>query len=379
MQLDETAWKVKQRAAGANMSVDIGQGTGFIDISSSYIYPAWVASADKNISVDAADVSNPRIDRVVAYIDLASISTAVTNNTGALKFKAVAGTPAGSPSAPSDGTVQSAVGSGNPYIDIGQLAVAAGATSISTANITDKRPSLGLRAPIIKKITTLTSSTTLSGGYDMVLMNASSGNQQNTLPDPTLYTGLTLTFQRIDSTVANTCRISRFGSTNISGVNDIYFPNQWDSLELYSNGTNWVVKDWSFNTLLKRATASSTQNVTGTSATALTGLSIATIVPTTVAEIELILYTYSAVFTNITTVSTIWSGTVGSGTIVGQANAISGSSHGDAVHNSSGSITPGSAGSITYNGAYQVSSGNADWTANAATPAYIEARLRSLV
>lgn len=237
-----TSWKVIQRAAGANMSVDVQQGDGFIDTSSSHGYFGWVASSDKNTSVDAADVSNPRIDRVVAYVDLASISDATTNNTGALKFKAVAGTPAGSPAAPNDAAVQASVGASNPFYDIAQVAVAAGATSITTANITDKRTAFALRAPLAPTITEVTASTDMTHSYDVVKANANGGSIASlTLPDATLQSGREMRVYKSDSS-ANTVTIDCTGSQTINGEASYILAEQNSVVVLFSDGSNWIIR-----------------------------------------------------------------------------------------------------------------------------------------
>lgn len=120
-----------------NMTVNVAVGDIVIPYSS-YQFNGWI-DAVKNVTVNAADPSNPRIDRVVAYVDLSVVSSTNSNNPGALKFKAVPGTPAGSPVRPIDATVQTSVGSGNPFIDVADLAVSAADTSIVTGDITDKR------------------------------------------------------------------------------------------------------------------------------------------------------------------------------------------------------------------------------------------------
>ena len=256
--INETAWKAIQRAAGANMSVDVQQGDGYIDISSSYGYWGWVASSDKNVSVDAADPSNPRRDILVAYIDLASISTSVTNNTGALKFKVVAGTPAGSPADPSGSTIQTAVGASNPYIRLARIAVAAGATSISTANITDLRTSIALRAPLAPRISSLSATTTLSYAYDTVHVDASGGAKTITLPDATLLAGRKFTIIKSDSS-ANGVTVGRTSSQTINGsANDLVFYQQYQGAEFTSDGTGWVLTRWIGTRLLKLATATGT-------------------------------------------------------------------------------------------------------------------------
>lgn len=137
-----TYWQVTQRGAGANMSVDVAAGKGLI-ADTNFSYPCW-SDATKNVTVTTSNPSNPRIDVVVAYVDHAVPTTSVTNNTGALKFKVVAGTAAASPTAPSAGTIQTSVGSGNPWIYLAQIAVAAAATTIVNANITDLRDDVAI-------------------------------------------------------------------------------------------------------------------------------------------------------------------------------------------------------------------------------------------
>lgn len=132
---------VSQRGAGANMSVDVAIGDALINRSdATYGHPAW-NDAVYNQVIAAADGSNPRRDIVVMYIDYGQTpSTGVANNTnGVVKIKSVAGTAAGSPVDPSSATIQSSVGSGNPWIKLARVRVAAGATSISNSVIDDLR------------------------------------------------------------------------------------------------------------------------------------------------------------------------------------------------------------------------------------------------
>jgi microcystin-dependent protein len=134
-----TGWAASQRGAGANMSVDISIGDGYVARSTDdYGYYAW-SDAVKNVVVTTADATNPRLDILVAYIDKSVVQSATSDNIGALVFAIIAGTPAGSPSAPSAGTIQSTIGASNPYIQIARIAVAASASSIVNANITDLR------------------------------------------------------------------------------------------------------------------------------------------------------------------------------------------------------------------------------------------------
>lgn len=120
---------VTEKASGANMSVDVAAGA------------AWVAGDDDadaqptyrlrndatvNVTIEAADATNPRIDLVVARVYDSQF--AGVSDTGTIEV--VKGTAAGSPSAPS---------LPNNAIELAQVAVAAAATSIVTADITDSR------------------------------------------------------------------------------------------------------------------------------------------------------------------------------------------------------------------------------------------------
>jgi hypothetical protein len=138
------SWKVSQRGAGANMSVDIAAGRGFL-ADTLINYPAW-SDATVNVSVTASSPSNPRRDIVVAYIDESVPTTAVTNNSGALKFKVVAGVAAASPVDPSDPDIQTSVGAGNPWLKLARISVAASATTVVDANITGLRTNITLKA-----------------------------------------------------------------------------------------------------------------------------------------------------------------------------------------------------------------------------------------
>jgi hypothetical protein len=132
---------VSQRSAGANMSVDVAIGDAFVRRSDgSYAHPVF-NDAVYNQVISAADGSNPRRDIVVIYVDYAQApSTAVSNNTnGVVKIKVVNGTPAGSPTDPSDATIQSSVGAGNPWTKLSRVRVPASQTSITNSLIDDLR------------------------------------------------------------------------------------------------------------------------------------------------------------------------------------------------------------------------------------------------
>lgn len=132
-----TSGAIVQRAAGANMSVDASIGDYLFDMGE-YSLWGWNATVE-NAVVSASDPTNPRIDAIVAYVDLSGISSASNDNPGNLKFKSVTGTPAGSPVAPNAGAIQTSVGGSNPYRILANVAVAAASTTVVNANITDLR------------------------------------------------------------------------------------------------------------------------------------------------------------------------------------------------------------------------------------------------
>lgn len=124
------------------LSITVTPGDAKVDYTN-YAYTVW-NTANEVVSLSTADPSNPRIDRVVLYIDRGETPQQVTpNNPGIPKIMVVAGTPAGSPVRPSDSTVNSAVGSGNPWTNLADVLVPAGVTTIS-GGITDTRTFIGV-------------------------------------------------------------------------------------------------------------------------------------------------------------------------------------------------------------------------------------------
>lgn len=105
-----------------------------------YAYTAYVkAGQTHEVTFGTANPSNPRIDRVVLYVDRTEARQIVTpNNPDIVKVAVVAGTPAGTPTRPSDANVNTAV-SNNPWIDLADVRINAGVTQVTTANVTDKR------------------------------------------------------------------------------------------------------------------------------------------------------------------------------------------------------------------------------------------------
>jgi hypothetical protein len=121
-------------SAGMNITVNSGyvytQGSAAIDAG---IY-ATVLDGTATLTVAAADPTNPRIDTVIVQL----VDTGTSSSTYVVTLQT--GTPAASPVAP---TLPA-----NSVL-LAQIAVAAGATSIVSGNITDKRPFIAAAGGII--------------------------------------------------------------------------------------------------------------------------------------------------------------------------------------------------------------------------------------
>lgn len=128
-------FRVKQRAAAANMSVDVGLGgsvnvvlvpTDGIGGAQRYEY----AGGQLNVPITTADATNPRIDRIVAE--------APTNvDSVAPRVFAIAGTPTGGATL-DNLTGAAAVGATRTLL--ADIVVGAAVGTIVTANIRDRRP-----------------------------------------------------------------------------------------------------------------------------------------------------------------------------------------------------------------------------------------------
>lgn len=103
------------------------------------------------LGITTADPTNPRIDLVCATVRDAYYSGAYND----VILQVVAGTPAGSPVAPALPTNS---------ISLATVAVAAGTTAITTANITDTRVAVTTNIPESGDISSVTAGNGLSGG-----------------------------------------------------------------------------------------------------------------------------------------------------------------------------------------------------------------------
>lgn len=135
-----------EEADTPDMSVDVRQGYAYIKKSDgSMVYPVRLYDTDANVAISANASGNSRIDAVVLYIDLgASANTTATN---VAKLTTVEGTPAGSPTAPSDGDISTEIGASNPFIRLADVTVENGETTILDADIADQRTAVEMTFP----------------------------------------------------------------------------------------------------------------------------------------------------------------------------------------------------------------------------------------
>lgn len=143
-----TDMKVSQHAAGANMTVDIATGNGWINGASIAQQGFYHTFNDATLNVgnfNAADPFNPRIDQVIIAVEDASV--AGTNNDGKaviIQGTAVAGAQAVDPNsagyrsgAASDASIRASYPN---FLRLCDVAVPATATSILNSYIIDRRP-----------------------------------------------------------------------------------------------------------------------------------------------------------------------------------------------------------------------------------------------
>lgn len=114
--------------------------TGTYPTSYGY-YCANDTTSGETVTIGTPDTSNPRIDYIVAYVDLSvTPSNTTPNNPNNMFVLAdVQGTPAASPVVPTTSQIQSAIGAANPYIILAEVAVGTSVTQITNGNITDLR------------------------------------------------------------------------------------------------------------------------------------------------------------------------------------------------------------------------------------------------
>lgn len=137
----------------AGLSVLVASGWAAIVGTTQANMGTYVGYNDATVvlSITTADPTNPRIDLVCLTVNDAYYTGALNNAV----LQVVAGTPAGSPVAP-------ALPANS--ISLATVAVGAGATAITNANITDTRVMVTTNIPESGDISSVTAGTGLSGG-----------------------------------------------------------------------------------------------------------------------------------------------------------------------------------------------------------------------
>lgn len=162
-------FEVSERAAAPAMQVDIAAGRAFIvgdDITNQFTY-VTLSENVVEVSVDPADLVDPRIDLVVVRV-LDSDAGVVGDEA---RVEVITGTPAGVPVVPA--TPPTA-------LPLARIAVAANAASITDANITDLR--VQATTPFPARIDTL-GDVSVSSEVDGDLLVYSGGTWVNQQPE----------------------------------------------------------------------------------------------------------------------------------------------------------------------------------------------------
>lgn len=170
------------------MSVVVSSGWAAIVGTTQANMGTYVGYNDGNVvlGLTTADPTNPRIDRVCMTVNDAYYTGSLNN----VVLQVVAGTPAGSPSAPATPANS---------ISLATIAVAAGATAITTANITDTRVLVTTNIPESGDISSVTAGNGLSGGGSSGAVTLSI----NTAITADLSTAQTLTNKTLTSPLIN--------------------------------------------------------------------------------------------------------------------------------------------------------------------------------
>jgi hypothetical protein len=142
------------------LTVTLQPGNGMIPYGSGATSSVRMMSLTANfdITLDTADASNPRIDYIVVYVDMAvslpggTPTTANLDGPGVVKATFVKGTPNASPVVPTVGAIQTKIGAANPYFIVAEARVDATVTTIASNKITDRRALVGPAASVASNL-----------------------------------------------------------------------------------------------------------------------------------------------------------------------------------------------------------------------------------
>lgn len=217
------ALAVAQRALGANMSVDVATGWTFIKGE------LGVLSAAQNLGISSNPSGNPRIDRVVLRNDFLNKR---------IDLDVLVGTPAGSPVAPA--LTQNTTTMWE--ISLAAVAVAAGATSIVTANLTDERRVMRALDTVLYITTQVADYTLTSDDAGAILeMNKATGVNVTVPPNSAVAfpTGTQITLSQIG---AGQVTVVAGAGVTIRTPDTLKLAEQYATAMLYKRGTNeWVL------------------------------------------------------------------------------------------------------------------------------------------
>lgn len=136
-----------------NMSLTVHAGNCVINRSGQGPYHVF-NKQDVVVTLDPANVTNPRIDLIIARV----YDTAIGDSKTGAWIEAITGTPAGSPVVPDVTTIPGAIA-------LAQIAVAANASAINTGQITDRRQSTGVLGGLRNMLVGDAASTTVPTGF----------------------------------------------------------------------------------------------------------------------------------------------------------------------------------------------------------------------
>jgi hypothetical protein len=170
----------------AGMSVIVASGWAAIVGTTQSNMGTYVAynDAPNTLTVTTANPTNPRIDIVVVTVQDAYYTGAFND----VIFQVIAGTPAGSPTAPATPANS---------IKLANIAVGAGVTSILAGNITDTRVSVTTNLSL-GDITDVVAGTGLTGGGSSGSVTLAIGSSVATLTDVQTLTNKSLTNPKIN-------------------------------------------------------------------------------------------------------------------------------------------------------------------------------------